>query len=123
MKTRGVYCMAATGNPNHGGGWNNQQLQKDCGIVPWLLAKNHHCRSVMVGMKCSNSYPYLADMPELEMDFLDEDTIEARVEYVKAHAKDIDLLILYGAYPQFIPVEFDAEKIVAHLYTLLFKEA
>lgn len=101
----GVYCMAANGNPNIGGGWNNQQLQKDCGLVPWLLTKyNRFRRGVMVGMKCSDDYPYLADMPELEMEFLDEDTIKARVEYVKAHAKDIDLLILYGAYPQFMPI-------------------
>lgn len=61
---RGVYCMSSTGNPKYGGGWNNQQLRKDCGLVPWLLAKNHGFRAVMVGMKCSTEYPYLADMPE-----------------------------------------------------------
>lgn len=104
MELNGVYCMSATGNPNHGGGWNNQQLRKGCGIVPWLLAKKYFQRAVMVGIKCSETYPYLVDMPELEMDFLSEDTIKARVEYVKAHARDIDLLILYGAYPQFIPI-------------------
>lgn len=104
MKNRGVYCMASNGKPVLGGGWNNQQLQKDCGIVPWLLAKNHHCHSVMVGMKCSEDYPYLNDMPELAMDFLPEDTINARINYVKQHANDMDLLILYGAYPQFMPV-------------------
>lgn len=101
----GVYCMAVNGNPNRGGGWNNQQLQKDCGLIPWLLTKyNRFKRGVMVGMKCSDDYPYLNDMPELEMDFLPEDTINARINYINRHAADIDLLILYGVYPQFMPV-------------------
>lgn len=101
---RGAYCIAAKGDPNDGGGWSNQQLRKDCGLVPWLLAKNHGWRGVMVGMKCSDAYPNLVDMPELELEFLSEDTSEARLKYVEENAAGMDLLILYGAYPHYIPL-------------------
>ncbi len=101
---RGAYCISSSGKPKFGGGWNNQQLLKDCGLVPYLLHKNHGFRSVMVGNKCSDDYPYLKCVDGLELDFLPEDTTAARLAYVSAHAADIDLLILYGAYHQYIPL-------------------
>ena len=102
---RGAYTIAHSGNPLTGSGWNNQQLLKDCGLVPYLLHKNHGFRSVMVGMKFAASYPYLEKyLRGLELDFLPEDTLKARIEYINRHAADMDLLILYGAYPDYIPV-------------------
>ncbi|MCR5833698.1 MAG: glycosyltransferase [Selenomonadaceae bacterium] len=102
---QGAYTIASTGNPEIGGGWNNQQLLKDCGLVPYLLHKNYGFRSVMVGIKNDESYPYLDKyVCGLEMDFLPEDTEKARINYIKEHAADMDLLILYGAYPAYIPL-------------------
>ena len=110
---RGAYLIASSGNPNLGGGWNNQQLLKDCGLVPYLLHKNHGFHSVMVGLKVDASYPYLEKyLRGLELDFLPEDTLQARINYIDSHAKeDIDLLILYGAYPIYIPLVEHYKKI------------
>lgn len=109
---RGAYTIASTGDPNIGGGWNNQQLLKDCGLVPYLLQKNHGFHSVMVGVKVDESYPYLEQYVRgLELDFLPEDTLQARINYVDSHAGDIDLLILYGAYPIYIPLVAHYKKI------------
>ena len=96
--------MAHSGDPSKGGGWNNQQLLKGCVLIPWLLHKNHGFKTVLVGNKCSDAYPNLKLLDGLEFDFLPEDSLLARVNYVERHASEIDLLILYGAYPQHIPV-------------------
>ena len=102
---RGAYVIAHNGDPVNGGGWNNQQLLKDCGLVPYLLQKNHGFKSVMVGMKFDADYPYLEQyLRGLELDFLPEDTVQARINYIDSHAGDIDLLILYGAYPDYMPL-------------------
>lgn len=90
----GAYAVASSGDPLIGGGWNNQQLLKDCGLVPYLLHKNHGFRSVMVGLKVDENYPYLEYVRGLELDFLPEDTIQARINYINTHAPDMDLLIL-----------------------------
>lgn len=102
---RGAYLIAGKGNPADGGGWTNQQLLKDCGLVPYLLYKNHGFHSVLVGMRCSKDYPYLERyLRGLELDFLPEDTLQARTDYINAHADDMDLLILYGATKAYIPL-------------------
>ena len=108
---RGAYLISSGGNPAKGGGWNNQQLLKDCGLVPYLLHKNHGFHSVMVGMKVDASYPYLEYVRGLELDFLPEDTLEARINYIDSHAGYIDLLILYGAYPVYIPLVEHYKKV------------
>ena len=109
---RGAYLIASSGNPNTGGGWNNKQLLKDCGLVPYLLHKNHGFHSVMVGLKVDDNYPYLEKyLRGLELDFLPEDTLKARLDYVDAHAADMNLLILYGAYPDYIPLVEHFKKV------------
>ena len=102
---RGAYTIAHSGTPTTGGGWNNQQLLKDCGLVPYLLHKNHGFRSVLVGQKFDENYPYLEQYVRgLELEFLSEDTLQARLDYVTTHAADMDLLIIYGAYPDNMPL-------------------
>lgn len=102
---RGAYTIAHSGTPTTGGGWNNQQLLKDCGLVPYLLHKNHGFRSVLVGQQFDESYPYLEQYVRgLELEFLPEDTLQARLDYIDAHAADMDLLIVYGAYPDNAPL-------------------
>lgn len=101
---RGAYCIASKDNPDEGGGWNNQQLMKGIGLTMWLLAKNHGFRSVMVGNKCSENYPYLSQMPELELEFLPKKRLMERLIYIDANAAGIDLLVCYGAYPHYVPI-------------------
>ena len=108
---RGAYLIAYGGDPNIGGGWNNQQLLKDCGLVPYLLHKNYGFHSVMVGLKVDAEYPYLEKVRGLELDFLPADTLQARINYINARAGLIDLLILYGAYPAYVPLVAHYKKI------------
>lgn len=87
--------------------WSNEQLLKDCGIIPYMLHKNHGFRSVMVGGGdfASRKYPYLEKYVRgLEMDFFPENTLQARLEYIKAHAAEMDLLIFYGSSAEHIPM-------------------
>lgn len=98
---RGVYYMAFSG------GWSNQQLLKDIGIIPYLLHKNYGFRAVMVGdgKFDPEKYSYLEKYVRgLEMDFMPENTLQARLEYVNTHATEMDLLILYGARPEYMAV-------------------
>ncbi|MBR4641755.1 MAG: glycosyltransferase family 4 protein [Selenomonadaceae bacterium] len=87
------------------GSWGNQQLTKDCGIIPYLLYKNHGFRSVMVGaVNEHETFPYLEKYVRgLEMDFLPEDSLKGRIEYINAHAAEMDLFILYGPYQEYFP--------------------
>ena len=103
---RGAYLISSSGNPATGGGWIKQQLLKDCGLVPYLLHKNHGFRSVMVSVEIEPDIKDFIDkyVPGLEIDYLPEDTTKARLEYINRHATDMDLLILYGAYSVYIPV-------------------
>ena len=100
MKKRGAYLMSTPG-----GCWNNQQLMKDVGIMLYMLHKNHGFRSVVVNGKSDRDYPYLEKyLRGVEMDLLPENNLEAQVEYINSHAADMDLLILYGAYLQYMPL-------------------
>lgn len=101
MKQRGAYVII------NSGGWWNQSLLKDCGIIPYMLYKNHGFRAVMVGSGKFDpeKFPYLEKYVRgLEMDFLPENTLQARLAYMNAHAADMDLFICYGAYPDYIPL-------------------
>ena len=96
---RGVFSMHAKG------AWSNPQLTKDCGIIPYLLYKNYGFRAVMVGAKADIDYPYLKQYVRgIEMDFLPENTLQAQINYINAHADEMDLLICHGAFPQYVPI-------------------
>ncbi len=98
---RGAYAF------HHSGSWWNQALLKDCGIIPYVLYKNHGFRSVMInfGKPAPEKFPYLEKYVRgLEMDFIPENTMQARFAYIDAHAADMDLLICHGAYPEYPPL-------------------
>ena len=104
---RGAYLMTLPGS-----GMNNQQLLKDVGIMICLLKKNHGFYSVIVNSKSDNSYPYLEKyLIGVNMDFLAENTLQARLEYINSHVADMDLMILYGAYPTYAPLAEYYKKI------------
>ncbi len=78
--------------------WLDIELTKDCGLVPYLLHRNHGCDVKMVGAP-GGPYPSLQKLPGLKMEFLTDDSLEARAEYIRMHAAEIDCLILRGCYP------------------------
>ncbi|MDR2595437.1 MAG: glycosyltransferase [Fibromonadaceae bacterium] len=94
-----VYTLAS--QPNH---WNNTQLLKECGLIPFMLHKNFGYKAVMVGEN-TGDYPYLELLPGLEMDFIPSSNgnIEVfvfnSVNYVNKNYQKIDILIMRGLYP------------------------
>lgn len=80
--------------------WSNVELVKDCGLIPYLLYKNHNCESVMVGAP-GGEYSYLSLVQGLQMEFLEDGRQETKLKYIAGHAKEIDLLILRGFYPDY----------------------
>ncbi len=83
----------------HEDGWLNVELVKDCGLIPYLLYKNHSCDAVMVGVN-ADEYTYLDTCVRgMQMEFLPDGGMETKCRYMKDHAKSIDCLILRGCYP------------------------
>ena len=79
--------------------------------MPYLLHKNFGYRAVLVGTRLDKNYPYLEQLRGLELDFLPEDTEQTRIAYLDAHVADIDLLMLYGAYPAYMSIAAHYKKI------------
>lgn len=83
------------------GGWRNGDLVKDCGMIPYLLHKNHRCESIMVGSDMGE-YPNLRYVGGLKLDFLPDDTINSKLDYLRRNAGNIDCLLLHGCYDAYI---------------------
>lgn len=98
-KTQGIYSIA----PNNG--WNDQQLTKNCGIVPYLFHKKYGYRAVMVGTRLQKEYPSLERYVKgVEMDFLPDASWESECSYLNMHYQEIDLLVLHGLFPFYFPI-------------------
>lgn len=79
-------------------GWSNVEYLKDCGLIPYLLYKNHNCDVTFVGAK-TEEWPYLEKyLKGVKTDILPNGTVSTKKEYIKKHAGDIDCLILRGPY-------------------------
>jgi glycosyltransferase involved in cell wall biosynthesis len=94
-----VYTLAS--QPNH---WNNTQLLKECGLIPFMLHKNFGYKAVMVGEN-TGDYPYLELLPGLEMDFFPNSNgdiktlVENSIGYINQNYQKMDALIMRGLYP------------------------
>ena len=77
--------------------WSNVELVKDCGLIPYLLYKNHNCEVHMVGAK-GIDYSYKELIQGVSLDFLENGKNETKMAYIKEHAREIDLLLLRGCY-------------------------
>ena len=91
-RRRGIYAFAPYK------GWNNQQLTKNCGLVPYLFHKLWGWHAVMVGGRVGE-YPALKDVPGLELDLLENPDMEYQLAYLEAHIGDMDVLVLHGVFP------------------------
>ena len=84
--------------------WSNVELVKDCGLIPYLLYKNHNCDVSMVGAK-GGEYPYLEEyLQGVKMELLADGKKESKLAYISEHASEIDALLLRGCYPYNFPV-------------------
>lgn len=85
-------------------GWVNAQLIKDCGLKPYLLYKNHDCEALMVGGKVSSDYSNQQYVTGMQVEFLPDGSLQAKLDYLKEHAEEIDCFMLYGPQPPYIPL-------------------
>ena len=97
-KRRGVYSLPAYE------GWSNQQLTKNCGIVPFLFYKKFGFHAVMAGAKIEESYPYTKYVEGMDVEFLPNGELSTKLDYIRSHAEDMDLLILHGYYPNYVDI-------------------
>ena len=98
MRRRGVYTI-----PPYPG-WTNQQLTKNCGLVPYLLYKNYGFHAVMAGSRIESSYPHLEYVKGMDVEFFPDDLPETRLEYIRKNAADMDLFILHGPDSRYFPM-------------------
>lgn len=87
-----------------GEGLTNALLLKDCGVIPYLLYKNHNCDSYMIGIKGSDSYFNMQYVEGLKMGFFKDKEFRTKAEWIAKEAPDIDCLQLYGCYPGYRPL-------------------
>ncbi len=86
----GICCLATSP------GWNDLQLTKNCGIVPFLFHKLFGFRAVMAGGR-NGEYPSLTRyLPGVVMEFIENPDGPDVVRYIETRAADIDLLVLHG---------------------------
>ena len=91
---------------NSYGSLGKQQITKDVGLIPYILHKNHGFDSCLVAPDIAPEvFEYAKKYtPGMRLESLPEDTLQARQNYISEHADEMDLLILYGAYFQYIPI-------------------
>ncbi len=88
----------------HSEGWENAQLVKDCGVLPYLFHKNHRCEVSMVGANIEEDYPNARYVPGMKLEFLPDGALRTKWEYLKQNARQIDCLMLHGPYPSYFPL-------------------
>ncbi len=95
----GVYATNAYGH------WANVELTKDCGTIPFLLHKFYGYDAILFGQK-AGEYPNQQYIPGVRLDFLPsgENYIQYQCEYIEANHQQMDVLLLHGPYPMYIPL-------------------
>jgi len=89
--------VSISSEPN--GAWFDAQFLKDCGVIPYLLHKNHDCDVTLVGVKPDAPYTNDKYIPGVKIDCCLPDASPAsKNRYILEYARDIDCLVLYGCY-------------------------
>lgn len=84
--------------------WYNVEFTKDCGLIPYLLHKNHNCEVTFVGAK-ADEWTYIDTyLKGVKTEILPHGTPDERAQYLIDHAHEIDCLILRGPYPINFPL-------------------
>lgn len=87
---------------------NNDQLLKDCCIIPYYYFKQFGRKIIIVTHKMGD-YPYLNTyLKGAEIDFIEDlsgesegDIVNGLCDYILKNAYDMDIIFLYGAYNQY----------------------
>lgn len=88
-----MYCFAPYW------GWNDQQLTKNVGIVPYIFYKEYGFHSVMVTGQ-GGPYPSLDKYVKgLELVCMESPEQENIIRYIEEHAEDIDVFVMHGPLP------------------------
>ena len=90
MKQKKAIAVTHTEAP-----WRNVDFVKDCGLVPYLLHRNHGMDVTMAGAP-GGPYPYHKMTTGLKLNFLSDGHTDTKVRYITDHAAETSLLILYG---------------------------
>lgn len=88
--------------------YQNEQLMKDCGLIPYMFLKQLGYRAVIITAK-REEYTYLEKMPGLELVIPETPTdlsqwIESCCDYISGHYQEMDVMFCFGAYSSHIPM-------------------
>ena len=90
---RGMYCFAPYG------GWYDQQLTKNVGVVPYIFHKEYGFHSVMVTGR-GGPYPSLNTYVKgLELARMESPEQEHLLDYMEKQAADMDVFVMHGPLP------------------------
>lgn len=107
--------------------WNNVELIKDCGLIPYLFAKEFAFTVYMIGKAPEGAvpglytkenedqilsiYPYYQYVDDINLLLTKEYTPEIRMGLLEQFAEKTDCLILRGCYQTNIPLAFFYKKL------------
>ena len=75
--------------------WRNEDLGKDCGLVPFILSQKSGAELLLVTGP-GETYTYTKFMPGLTICLLNDNSIDSKCRYLENYGSGIDLLMLYG---------------------------
>ncbi len=90
MNRRKVVMITCEDRP-----WSNAELAKDIGLVPYLFHRKFGCDVSMITGP-GVTYTYAELLPGLIIEYISDNTVETKVEYLEKTGSQIDLLMLYG---------------------------
>lgn len=78
--------------------FTNVDLVKAFGMIPYLFHRMYGCEVKLVSYEGNETYPYLDLLTGLKMELIENKPPESMVKYIHDNSKNIDLLIIQGAY-------------------------
>ena len=92
-------------------GITNAQLLKDCGMIPYFLHKNYNMDAYMLTSR-REEYTYIDTYVKgLKLEYLENGSMEEKVDFIIKNGKTIDLLILFGGFENFAVLAFNYKKV------------
>lgn len=78
--------------------WENVNLIKDCGLIPFLLHKNHGMDVSLIGTRADVNYTFMKCVPGMTLVPLPAYDAETKASYAAQHAAEIDMVMIFGSY-------------------------
>ncbi|MBE5839961.1 MAG: glycosyltransferase [Butyrivibrio sp.] len=82
----------------HNRAFNNSELVKDIGLVPYLLYKEEGCKVYLVGLDKNVDYPAKEFVSGTEMVELEGYDLDSKKKWIEEMGHSIDCLMLFGTY-------------------------